>query len=99
MKRRVGGRGCRGFGVSPFCVPQSCLASLCPLPPRPPLAPRVADYVVLNKIDMLGVSGGAAAGAADDAAATLASLSAIVASLNPLAQVRCGDVVAVWCVV
>lgn len=41
------------------------------MPPR-----RVADYVVLNKVDMMD-------------GPTMDSLSAIVASLNPLAQVAC----------
>jgi hypothetical protein len=36
---------------------------------------RVADYVVLNKVDMMNE-------------ATMASLEAIIASLNPLAKVR-----------
>lgn len=50
-------------------------------------AHRVADYVVLNKIDMMN-------------AATVDSLTAIVASLNPLAQVQaavCCLAVPSWC--
>lgn len=52
-----------------------------------PCTHRVADYVVLNKIDMMN-------------AATVDSLTAIVASLNPLAQVRaavCRLAVPSWC--
>ena len=47
---------------------------LSPPCPCPSCCCRVADYVVLNKVDMMN-------------AATLDSLQAIVASLNPLAQV------------
>ena len=89
-ERKARGRGCREFRVSPL---PHCLPAQLPARP-PPHHRRVADYVVLNKIDMLGGGGGAGS---DDAAATLGSLSAIVASLNPLAQVRwlwrwlCGD--------
>lgn len=43
--------------------------------PTPFLNSRVADYIVLNKIDLLDT-------------ATVESLTAIMASLNPLAQAR-----------
>ena len=79
-------------GVCRCCIVHACARMLAPTPsashaayvriptwlpcPASRLCPaRVADYVVLNKVDMLGPG-------------TIDSLSAIVASLNPLAQVR-----------